>query len=88
MRSGLTAAAQVSLLLLGLSAIFELIPLAVALDLLWLPKRPLRERLTRALRPFPEVLAARRDRALGPSSAHARGELARCGVQASPLVRR
>jgi len=53
---GLTAAAQISLLLLGLSAIFELIPLALALDLLWLPKHPLRERLTRALGLFPRFL--------------------------------
>jgi hypothetical protein len=53
---GLTAAAQVSLLLLGLSAIFELIPLALALDWLWLPKRSLGERLTRALGLFPRFL--------------------------------
>ena len=53
---GLAAAAQVSLLLLGLSAIFELIPLALALDWLWRPKRPLCERLSRGLSLFPRFL--------------------------------
>ncbi|MEI9940431.1 MAG: hypothetical protein WDO69_24720 [Pseudomonadota bacterium] len=53
----LTAALRVALLLAGLSAILELIPLALALDLLWRPGRPLLERLTRALRLFPKFLA-------------------------------
>lgn len=53
----LAAAAQVALLLFGLSTILELVPLALALDLLWLPGRPLLERLTRALRIFPRFLA-------------------------------
>jgi hypothetical protein len=53
----LSSALQLSLLLAGLSAILELVPLALALDLLWLPGRPLFERLTRALRVFPRFLA-------------------------------
>lgn len=53
----LGSAAQVALLLLGLSAIFELVPLAMALDLLWLPGRSLIERLRRALRLFPKFIA-------------------------------
>ena len=53
----LRAAAQIALLLFALSAIFELVPFAIALDLLWRPNRPLLERLSRALRSFPKCLA-------------------------------
>ena len=49
----LASAFRVALLLAFLSAIFELVPLALALDLLWLPGRTLFERATRALRLFP-----------------------------------
>jgi len=52
----LTAALRVALLLAFLSAILELVPLAVALDLLWLPGRTLLERVTRAIRLFPAFL--------------------------------
>ncbi|HEY0469162.1 MAG TPA: hypothetical protein VGC79_33450 [Polyangiaceae bacterium] len=55
--AGLAAAAQISLLLLGLSAIFELIPLAWALDSLLRPGRSLVERLPRAVGLFPKFLA-------------------------------
>ena len=53
----LASSLELALLLAGLSAIFELIPLALALDLLWLPGRPLLERVARALRIFPKFLA-------------------------------
>jgi hypothetical protein len=52
----LAAATELSLMLLGVAAILELIPLAVALDLLAAPNRPLRERAARALRLFPRFL--------------------------------
>jgi hypothetical protein len=55
--AGLSSAWRLALLLAVLSAIFELIPLAVVLDLLWLPGRPLLERTARALRVFPRFLA-------------------------------
>jgi hypothetical protein len=54
--TGLASAFRLALLLAGLSAILELIPLAVVLDLLWLPGRPLLERTARALRVFPRFL--------------------------------
>jgi hypothetical protein len=53
----LASALQLGLLLLCLSAIIELIPLAVALDMLSLPGRPLLERLLRGLRLFPRFVA-------------------------------
>jgi len=53
----LASALRVALLLSLLSAVIELIPLAVALDLLWLPGRPLRERVENALRFFLRFLA-------------------------------
>ena len=53
----LASATQLALLLLGVSAIIELVPLALALDLLSTPGRPLHERWTRALRLFPKFLA-------------------------------
>ena len=53
----LSSGLRVLLLLAGLAAIVELIPLALAFDLLLLPGRPLFERLTRALRIFPRFLA-------------------------------
>lgn len=55
--AGLTAAAHIALLLLGLSAIFELIPLGLALDLLGRPGSSLLERLRRAIGLFPKFLA-------------------------------
>ncbi|HKO52096.1 MAG TPA: hypothetical protein VJV79_30510, partial [Polyangiaceae bacterium] len=55
--SALSAALRVALLLAALSAIIELVPLALALDLLWFPGRPLLERFARALRLFPRFLA-------------------------------
>jgi hypothetical protein len=53
----LASALRIALLLAGLSAIIELIPLALVLDLLWVPGRPLRERVANALRFFPRFLA-------------------------------
>ncbi|MEI9950884.1 MAG: hypothetical protein WDO74_18390 [Pseudomonadota bacterium] len=53
----LASATRLALFLAGLSAILELIPLAMALDMLWLPGRPLLERVARALRLFPRFLA-------------------------------
>lgn len=53
----LTSAARLALLLAALSAILELIPLALALDLLARPGHPLFERVTRAFRIFPKFLA-------------------------------
>jgi len=53
----LASATELSLLLLGLAAIFELIPLAVALDLLSAGDRPLLQRAASALRLFPRFLA-------------------------------
>lgn len=53
----LSSAAELSLILLAVAAIFQLIPLAVALDLLSEPDRPLLERGARALRIFPRFIA-------------------------------
>jgi len=53
----LASALQLGLVLLCLSAIIQLIPLAVALDMLSLPGRPLLERLLRGLRLFPRFVA-------------------------------
>jgi hypothetical protein len=53
----LSSAATFALVLLGLSAILELIPLAVALDLLATPDRPLLQRAARGFRLFPRFLA-------------------------------
>jgi len=53
----LASALRVALLLALLCAISELVPLALALDLLRLPGRPLLERTRRALRVFPGFLA-------------------------------
>lgn len=50
------AAVEFALLMLGLSAVLELIPLSMALDLLATPGRSLLERLARALRLFPKFL--------------------------------
>lgn len=55
--SWLASAAELSLMLLGVAAILQLIPLAVALDMLAAPNRPLLERGARALRLFPRFLA-------------------------------
>jgi len=52
----LSSAAELSLLLLGGFAIFELIPLAIALDFLVAPERRWRERVARAMRYFPKFL--------------------------------
>src|SRR6187401_1691103 len=54
---GCSRGARVALLLLVLSALLELIPFAMALDLLEFPNRSLLERLQRALRLFPRFLA-------------------------------
>lgn len=53
----LFSAGEFALVLLGVFAILELIPLAMALDLLALPNRALRERLARAIQVFPRFLA-------------------------------
>jgi len=53
----LASALRLVLLLALLSAILELVPLALALDLLWLPGGMLLERSARALRLFPKFLA-------------------------------
>jgi len=53
----LSSAAELSLILLGLAAMCELIPLAAALDLLSKPDRPLLERGARAMRLFPRFVA-------------------------------
>jgi hypothetical protein len=53
----LASAMRVALLLALLSAILELVPLALALDLLWLPGGMLIDRAARALRVFPKFLA-------------------------------
>jgi hypothetical protein len=55
--TGLGSALRLALLLAFLAAIFELVPLAVVLDLLWSPGRTLLERAGRALRIFPKFLA-------------------------------
>lgn len=52
----LASALRVALLLALLSAIVELVPLAMALDFLRFPGRPLLERVPRALRLFPKFL--------------------------------
>ena len=52
----LESASRVALLLAGLSAICELAPLALSLDLLGIPGSPLSERISRALRLFPRFL--------------------------------
>jgi hypothetical protein len=54
---GLGSGLQLALLLAGLCAILELVPLALALDLLWLPGGPLLERVRRAFRLFPRFFA-------------------------------
>ncbi|HET7545035.1 MAG TPA: hypothetical protein VFK05_34450 [Polyangiaceae bacterium] len=53
----LLGAARLALLLLGLSALFELVPFAMALDMLRLPIRPLRQRFQRAMRLFPSFFS-------------------------------
>jgi len=52
----LASAAELSLMLLGVFAVLELLPLAVALDLLWAPEQPLLERGARALRLLPKFI--------------------------------
>lgn len=54
--ASLLSAGEFALVLLGVSAILELIPLAMALDLLAMPNRALRERLARAIQVFPRFL--------------------------------
>jgi hypothetical protein len=53
---GLASAAELSLILLGIAATLELVPLALALDFLAVPNCPLRERAARALGLFPRFL--------------------------------
>jgi hypothetical protein len=53
----LASALRLALLLAFLSAILGLVPLALALDLLWLPSGTLLDRTARALRFFPRFLA-------------------------------
>jgi len=52
----LSAACKTALLLAGLALVSELLPLAAALDLMWLPGRSFSQRLARAFALFPRFL--------------------------------